>query len=343
MVQFTCTPCNYQTASQRGYYEHLRTRKHINNKTNGQKIKKSDDDESIDEITPDHISPHFDTKIVENDGSLSTTQCEYCLKVLARKDSLLRHLKSCKEKTKRMKYELKNARELIKEKDDEIEKLKLEHIIKEKDKELEKKSIEVEYLKRENKIREETSQTVNKNTTNILKYATMHFKNVKNLDSYKIMMLDEETPEEEYVKIIDDMLSQYYHNNLHKYIADFIILHYQTDKVAERSFHNTDTDRQNFIVFQENWLCDKKGIKITENIINPILSQIKHHMTNYITKGARKAGLFTGNRLFKNMNDMKTAADINIAIEDNSLCHDILKILAPFFHLDLNNKLMLQN
>ena len=333
MAEFSCTVCQYETANQRGYNIHLKSRKHINNILSNKKSVESDTRDSHNLDTVFHTNCLQSVEIVT---MFQSTKCKYCQRVLARKDSLLRHQRSCKLKAefehaenKRIKKELENAKQLLKEKDIELEKKVLE--------------VKVEYLERENKIREEVSKTAYKNTTNILKYATMHFKNAPNIDTYKVYLFEDNIPKLECNKIVDEILHHHNHGILAQYIADFITKHYKTDKISLQCFHNTDTVRKNFIFRQENWLCDKKGLKIAENIIDPILYQIKSQLNIYVTINEQNVPKLSTNKMIALVRNMKSAADIIVTIDDNSLCRDVLTVLAPLFHLDLNNKLMLQD
>ena len=141
MSLFICKKCNFSTNIKCNYERHLLTKKHINNENsilknveNVEKMLKivenceKNVENSKKKITDNKekilLKNNFNTEIKENSKLeistfLNEKKCNFCCKILSRKDSLLRHLSSCKIKN----YSQKNTeKHLILKKNEKNEK-----------------------------------------------------------------------------------------------------------------------------------------------------------------------------------------------------------------------------
>lgn len=273
------------------------------------------------------VLPIFDTSLpVGNKNDIP--RCKDCNKLLSNKYGLKRHEVTCKvriNKENEEKTKLKN----------EIQSLKAENVMLQKDHEIEKKDIEIQYLKKVNQIQQESTKMINTNTTNILKYATLHFTNPRELNSMNNLMINEESSNEEKEKVIDMLISSHNHNNGPKYISEFIIPYYKSGGIEKQSFHNSDVDRKNFIFFEKNWKWDKKGLKVMSLIIDPMLQNLKRYLDDSLLNGHGKMLNLKRRQQINFAKNLATMSEISMQIEDFTYHREILAILAPVFHLDV--------
>ncbi len=199
-------------------------------------------------------------------------ECLICNYITDDKSNLRHHNKSNK-------HILNIEKELLKIKDDEIEKLKqkLVNIEKEKELELLNKDKEIEKLVVTAKIYKELSEKakninngiiINANTNN-LNYVNKHFKNappLKKISNYTLNGIDL-NDDTQIDKLMENII--YLHNNkcLHKVIGDHIIKHYKKDDLQLQSFHATDVSRRKYLVKLEDnlgYLYDESSDEIDD-------------------------------------------------------------------------------
>ena len=141
MSLFICKKCNFSTNIKCNYERHLLTKKHINNENsilknvenvekmlkiveNCEKNVENSKKKIRDNKEKNSLKSAFNTEIKENlkleiSTFLNEKKCNFCCKILSRKDSLLRHLSSCKIKN----YSQKNTeKHLILKKNEKNEK-----------------------------------------------------------------------------------------------------------------------------------------------------------------------------------------------------------------------------
>lgn len=172
--------------------------------------------------------------------------------------------------------------------------------------------------------------------------------------------------------LIKDLIHYYNKNKLDKHIGDFIVQQYKKKDPESQSFWSSDVDRLNYFIRElindtkqpepkpknqklktilnkngdtkkeDNkkiqWVVDKKGIKMTEYIIDPLLHYINGINTNYINKINKEINdnfdIKTNSKLLENIT---AVASINCDIKNNKLSNNINKYIAPHFYLEKGN------
>jgi hypothetical protein len=126
----------------------------------------------------------------------------------------------------------------------------------------------------------------------------------------------------------------------HIYIGDFIIKYYKKSKHSEQSIWSYSTyylirelDINNKLI----WNIDKKGIKMSDIIINPIVNHMKNIIAKYISR------LFTeeSNNTDESQNDRnlcKISKALNVMknIDDKILHKKIFRYITPHFLFNNN-------
>ena len=178
-------------------------------------------------------------------------QCLICNYSSNDKSNLRHHNKSKKHILNFEKNKLEIDKELIKIKNDEIEKLKQKLI----DSENQKKEFEMKA-----KIYKEISEkgkTINNNNNNNkiiinnnLSYVNKHFENAPPLQKISNFVLNgiDLNDDTQIDKLMDYIIYYYNNNSLHKLIGDHIIKNYKKDNLQQQSFHAIDISRRKYLV-----------------------------------------------------------------------------------------------
>ncbi len=157
--------------------------------------------------------------------------------------------------------------------------------------------------------------------------------------------------------LINDLIFYYKKNKLDKHIGDFIIQQYKKKNPELQSIWSSDVDRLNYFIrelindssinisikstktnkdknkFQ--WVIDKKGIKMTEYIIDPLLKYISTIGTVYLQQKNKQINEdFDIHKDAKLLEDIQIVASINCDIKNNTLSKNINKYIAPHFYLE---------
>lgn len=304
MSKYSCDICSFKTGNKTDYSRHSRTKKHK---------------EKVKETTKNTIGTQ-DTYIkTEN-----IHKCPFCNNVYSNSSSLARHKKACGVKQEIIKE---------KEKDDMINNNELNTLKKEN-----------ERLQKQNEIYEKQLETftellktkMNPTNVNNLTYIINNYDSapqLKKLESYK------QIHNAKTVSLVDLIILYYEQNTLCKFIGDFLIGSYLKKNDDDQSMWNTDTSRLTYIVneLQESgkikWVMDKKGIKVKEYVIMPLLEYLLDELTKYVDKNSKKSETGIVNKL-------STITNIYPLIKKEILADDIVRYIAPYFYLHKeNNKL----
>lgn len=355
--------------------------------------------------TKKHYIKHLHTKKHNKMNSL-LVECNFCKKVFSTKTNYTRHLKkfhaieqitdnfvpamdndndsdSIKDKKDKydkeldllkVVYELKHKNAIL-EKDNVILRL-------EKDNQVQKEKYEKELYKQKSEILEKNGETLEKDkmfaqdiakstikTTDTavkgLTYARKYYPNapeLKKMDKYDLGDDNE---------LIDLLLFYSRKGTLSHYIGDFVIKFYKKNDPNDQSLWTTDIARLTFIVKQllknkTDWRYDKKGIKVCNIIVNPLLINIKTILKKYNNDindmiSGKTSGYFSededgyesegdykrhkknhreldNNDKLKLVNNQKTATQIITEIDNKILAKDILKYISPHLSLSLCNE-----
>ena len=140
-------------------------------------------------------------------------------------------------------------------------------------------------------------------------------------------------------KFIDILISSYDKQCIDKYLGDIIIKTYKKDDPSQQSIWNSDTSRLTYVIRELlnnnklDWTVDKKGIKTTKYIINPLLDHIEDLLRSYLSEKAVMDETTDMNEYEKSLIKMHSVANIIQSIDTNELSTNMLKYIAPHFYL----------
>jgi hypothetical protein len=282
------------------------------------------------------------------------------------------HKKSKKHENNEYIYKKQNSYtfDIIKKKDEEIEKLKEKLVEVEKIKELEiqelKTTLKFKELETKASIYKEfaerptntTTKTINNhNTTNNLNYVNTHYKNAPPLTKLTDFILngidlDDKTQLDE----LSELITYTYNNkSLHKCIGDHIIKNYKKDDKTQQSFHTTDVARKKYIVKLDKkmkylydsedseepiegtnkdnskWITDNDGVKISYLLYNPMIKKVLKKLKK-ICKRLSKRNVEDLTQY--DFEKITTLSKLIKDVDKDKLKNDINKYIAPHFELN---------
>ena len=311
MDSYFCKSCNYHTIKLSHFKRHMVSKKHC---------KDNEPSKVANEEYKQYKKKLF--------------FCDNCDSFFVSKQSLQRHsFTTCKTSTlNTIKKENKELKKKLKLKDVEISN---------KDAEISNKEIRLDKMI---DIARENSKTAN-TTTNMLKYAQLHFleadpleqltgDNLSNVIKYKNPK-NKETTNETYVKTV---IYNYNHKIFPNFIGDMIIEHYKPKKMTEANLIATDISRLSFIIMQKlakkgktqkkEWINDKSGKKFAELVLVPVIDAVKETLTSYINfKNSKEPNE-------KTLELMTKCLELRRDIEVSKFTKPILRYVAPNFHFD---------
>lgn len=361
-MKFICDTCNYLTDDQANFNKHKKSKKHTS-KCN--KLQQSTN--NVLYMTPERLpfdSQKSTSKIV--DSNIKDTKneyiCDYCSISFSKSCNLSRHLKNCKTinkienelNTKIKELEYENKLKLLQEKlkSSETEKTNLiskYHILESK----------CNLLENENDFHKQLVSAAGgilQKSMNTMSYLLLNYDNapqLQTLSDYSLLSKDNTT-------LIRDLVHFYNKGTFDKFIGDFIVKQYKKNDPELQALWSSDTDRLNYFIKElvkhknlENignnnsinlltidktkWIMDKKGIKVSNYIIEPLLEYIQKIGINYLDSINRNIDNFPIDQTTKLINDMQTIAEINCGIKNKSLAKNINKYIAPYFYLNKDN------
>jgi hypothetical protein len=121
---------------------------------------------------------------------------------------------------------------------------------------------------------------------------------------------------------------------LPKHIGNNIITHYKKDDPMQQSLWVSDASRAKFIVKDDEWKKDDKGIKINKNIILPILDEVITVMNEYRKNHHNKIGQMTPEEEGKYVDIMTQSYNIQSNVKKGKISKDIIKHIIPYFSLN---------
>lgn len=313
---YKCDLCNYETTFHGTWYNHKNSKKHkllieqqeINdNEMNNKKIIKS----KTDKLKKDHEIELLKQKIkyLENEKKIFSKQLE-----------------SNKEQLESTKEQFENH---------------------------------IETLRLENKFQKELINSAGgmiQKSMNTMSYLLTNYNDapcLSQLNDYSVMSKSIDY-------FIKDLIFYMKKNMLDKYIGDFIVKQYKKDDPKLQAMWSSDTDRLNYFIRefinnkdlvimedkktkknqkstkinQLHWISDKKGIKMANHVINPLLNYICNINAQYLLQKAKDNELLDLDKVRNNLEDMQIIASINSEIKNNNLSKNINKYIAPHFYFD---------
>lgn len=316
-MKYHCTECNYSTEFSSNWCRHNKSKIHI---------KKSD--KSDNKL---YQAPRSSLKLpdaLENKKIIEFI-CEYCGGKYSKQSNLTRHISICTLKQNGSnetikKLEMKNKFIKLKK---ENEMLKKENMLLAKENEFHKQLV----ISAGNVIQSSMS-TVN--------YLILNCNNAPLLEPLKDYSILEEKE-----KFISNIIYHYKENKIDQYLGNFLVKQYKTKDPAKRSNWNSDTSRLTYINRElvnnkPNWVIDKKGVKMTEIIIDPYVRYIKNLCQKKFDEIKKEftSDVDTTKNIFEKMTIL---TGIIQNINNKSLSNNINKYLAPHFYFDKNNGLVL--
>ena len=270
-------------------------------------------------------------------------KCNYCKGLFSKQSNLTRHYVICKEKE----IFLHNKNHNL-EKNLDILKLENEKkILEEKLKSTEK---EKKLLKRQNTILDKENEyhkqlvisagTMIQSSMSTLNHLISNYNNapiLEPLNDYSVIS-DKD-------KFVNNLIYYHNENKLDQYLGKFLVKKYKTDDPKIRSSWNSDTSRLTYINRElvnnkPNWVIDKKGVKMTNITIDPLLDYIKIICQEKVNILNKETEIDNDNSKKKIFYDMISLNEIIKGINNQALSKDINKFLAPHFYFDKNNLLV---
>ena len=125
------------------------------------------------------------------------------------------------------------------------------------------------------------------------------------------------------------------------FLLEFIVKSNKKDDPSQQSIWNSDTTRLTYAVKElmnekDNWCLDKKGIKTTKSVIEPLLDFLKLNIKVSVKTKSENFHKVDSGDLESNLKDMKILNDISSSIDDKSLANNIIKLMAAHFYLNKN-------
>ena len=340
MENLICTACNYTTKKQGNYNRHIKSVKHLQ-KVNAVNYNNNLEKTLTEEIqwTPSGLPVDYQKE--NKNKNKNEYVCEYCNKSISRYNNVKKHLNSCAEKQK----EEHRLKEHIKELNAQLElfKTKSEHYMEENRHYIE----EVDHYKEETnyykQMLREAGGLVKKSVSSL----TYIVDNYNNAPALQTITMDEiKTLQDNEKQFIEDILSSYKHKTLGKYLGCFIIKIYKKNDPNIQSIWNTDDSRLTYLIKElfsnksSNWIIDKKGVKTTEYLIDPLLLHIKKLLVSYQKNLVIPDLTLTHNSVEMEfiLDNSKKIIELVNDIDDGIVSKEILKYISC--HLRFDEKLI---
>jgi len=310
-MTFVCNHCNYSTDIKCNYMRHLNSVAHLQN---------------------------IDKKPMEtaNDKKSVNYKCE-CGKIYANRSGLFKHKKTC-EKNNINKDDLFVLFKAFMNQQSQMNSLFMEYV-------------------KNNKPSTTNSHntTYNVSVKNYLQHNYPDAPALIELDDYSKIKYDqtnknnhseeEENNDRENDEFVENLVYNYNHTHLHKYLGDFIIQYYKKDNPAEQSMWTSDVSRLTYIIkelLKNNksvWNHDYKGTKTKTYIIDPLLKYIKKYMDDYWIKHIDDCKKTNVEKLNKYNKIYTSIYKIKQDINNGVLGNDIIRHVAPYFSMNKKDEI----
>jgi hypothetical protein len=195
-----------------------------------------------------------------------------------------------------------------------------------------------EHMKILYKFMDSTSDLTTKSLSTV-NFIIAHFTNsplLEPIKDYEKFLLDNKERE----RLEANLVYQFKEGSLIKYIGDLIVATYKKDKPCNQSMWTSDVSRLTYVVNTvvsnvSGWHVDKGGIIIKEKIVQPIMDFMLDTLIEYynkITADFNKKK-YIGDRDYM-LHHIDECNDLTKYIESGKLCRDIIRYIAPHFHLN---------
>jgi hypothetical protein len=331
-MEYTCNMCRYKTLDKRNFWKH-RKRMHIDKKDQC-------DDNSYKSVLGAPNSTNL-VQIGASNGTRTDFMCEICAKSFSRSYTLKRHQEDGRCKGKRgMVTEYKEILEQKKELEVKMMMMEYETKLKIKETELsaaERADKEKSAFIMSGKVGEKHYH----NKMSVKTFIEMNYPNAPPLEELNLDKMLTLGDEEKGTELVNVLIYHHSDNRLAKYLGGFLVKNYRKTNPSEQSVWTSDTSRLTYVIrelLSNNkaiWNPDKKGVKTKESIIIPMLDHVKLQIGEYVrkyTKIANRSDDF--NEQMKLYDNMNKAYQIEIDIDTGNLADNIIKYIAPYFHMD---------
>jgi hypothetical protein len=204
-------------------------------------------------------------------------------------------------------------------------------------------NIEASIYKKENEYHKRVAENAGKlidKSMNMLTYAMTNFS-----DAPRLEYLDKETARNilKYESKDGEIISRFKDENLAEKIATIdsfnrlpehlgnnIVTHYRKKDQTTQSLWVADASRMKFIMKDDEWKNDNKGVKISKQIINPLLDEVINIMENYRTTKADKINEMSGFERDKYAEVVMHSLNIQTNVRKGKTNKDIIKYIIPY-------------
>ena len=324
-MNYKCDVCNYETHDLSNFIRHKQSKKHQNNVhkqlTNG-------NSQNLVSQKLATVSQKLAT-INSTNKNEKELMCQFCQKIFRHKSSLSKH------QNYRCKFKKGNF----------IDNLELQ--------EQNKKLINV--IENQSKITKNTAE-VAKKSMNALSFALNNYNDAPPIglledDKFNKMtecLIYDIDGNKKTDRPVDEIIIFHHRKGtLVKVLGELITNEYKKKDPNKQSIWSSDVSRLTFIVKdiigktkKSKWITDKKGLHITQTIINPMMQIIKDKLIKYVKSSGNLINKSKIKDEDKTKNLLSKMHDANLALLEIKLgkIHiEILKQIAPYFNLNIAN------
>lgn len=320
MPDYSCTSCNYKTMDRSNYIKHCTTKVHKN---------------KVSQLA-------INSQSAPQKPFKNTFKCPYCENKYARSNNLTRHKQICPEnptfnkedKIKDLENEIYNLKGTLTHKDEIVKILKEEN---------DKVQSDIKYYK--HLIHNAGSMV--KTSISALSYVTKNYCNAPALEAMKDYSYLEYDENDSDFNLMETIIYEYNNQTLPQYLGDFIVTYYKKMDPQKQSIWNSDTSRLTYVIKEiihkkSDWLVDKKGIRTSKFIIDPLVAYIKNVIGNYLetTENIDEYIHESAHKMKEILDKFRTAGEIMCDINNKVLQEQMLKYIAPYFYLNKNDDLL---
>jgi len=276
---YCCKVCDYYTPDSGNYHRHLKTSKHKKKKYS-QLLQVEISDDELAKISQ-RLADCLPVQKEENNKSepikeLQEYPCIHCNLVFRHRSSLSKHNKKCSNKI---------LQDTLLKKDLEIAKREIEMLKEKNETEIKQRThLEKVLLSQIENYKELVMDSKKGNLSNSgLIYK--HFGDNPPLEKVEPKKLDGFIGENSV--LIDEIICYSQHKVLHEFLSKFLLTIYKKKNILKQSIFSTDTSRLTYMVkellFDETseWILDKKGVKVTSLIIEPVTEYVRELVVDY--------------------------------------------------------------
>ena len=325
-----CEYCNYSTDHAQYMDKHLKTKKHLENKSKIKRLNYENNKISKQNKSLANETEKYQLQIMNFESKLQECKTE-----LSQCKNTIKNYEDEKIKYKSKKKKLKELIQKIKEDNDK----NIQALIINKDREIELLLGQIQLLRENNTTLKEQSSVNNDcfkssnkivgKALDVITHITCTYKDapaLQPLNDYSLI----------FPNIQNAMKDVAYHGNknmLDKYVGGIIMKEYIKEDPSTQSSWTTDYSRSTFTIKQVTWITDKGGIHMKDKIIKPILCYIRTMGHEYIEKEANTDDL-------EKMRELIDIREVMAKIDRDELADPINRYIAPYFCPGQNKLLM---